>query len=217
MNPLMTWIADNLIAVLLVGLVIAAAMLLSGALTAWKTAKRLRRPPRPVVRFLLALTLFLTGAGATLFCGSGLFAVGPGMWAQRGMLGKPAPEIEFALVEDDSPASLADYRGQVVLVNVWATWCPPCLKEMADLDRLQLTWGEEGLLVLHVSDEDRETLLGWLEQQPASTVHAYVQPIPLPESGRPTTYIVDRQGLLQRVLIGQRSYEQFETEIRRHL
>ncbi len=68
-----------------------------------------------------------------------------------------------------------------------------------------------------MSDEDRETLLGWLEQQPASTVHAYAQPIPLPESGRPTTYIVDRQGFLQRVLVGPRSYEQFETEIRRHL
>ena len=88
---------------------------------------------------------------------------------------------------------------------------------MADLDRLQDTYANDGLVVLHLSDEDRETLLTWLETQPSSTLHAYAQPIPLPESGRPTTYVVDREGVLQRVLLGQRSYEQFETEIKRIL
>ena len=217
MNLFMTWFAENLGTILVGGLLIATVMLLVGALATWRTAKRLRHPPRPLLRFCLSLVLLLAGAGALAVLGSGLVELGPGMWAQRGMLGEPAPVLEFALVESDRPGSLADFRGQVVLVNMWATWCPPCRAEMADLDRLQRAHAEEGLVILHLSDEDRDTLLAWIEDQPASTLHAYAQPIPWPETGRPTTYVVDREGTLQRVLLGQRSYEQFETEIQRFL
>jgi cytochrome c biogenesis protein CcmG/thiol:disulfide interchange protein DsbE len=217
MSPFMTWFADNLGTILVGGFLVATVALLWGALATWRTAKRLRTPPRPFVRFFLSLILVLGSAGAFVFLGIGLREMGPGMWAQRGMLGEPAPVLEFALVESDLPSSLADYRGQVVLVNIWATWCPPCIAEMADLDRLQAAYAEEGLVILHVSDEDRETLLAWSEDQPTETVHAYVQPIPWPETGRPTTYVVDREGMLQRVLLGQRSYEEFETEVRRFL
>jgi len=217
MNPLVTWISDHLGVLLIGGLVVAVAMLLLGIRAAWRTARKLRGPQRSIVRFALSLVLLLAGLGAGLFCGAGLVAMGPGMWAQREMLDNSLQDFEFALVENDSPGHLADFRGQVVLLNVWATWCPPCREEMEDLDRLHRTWAEEGLVVLFLSDENRETLLGWIETEPSAAVHAYSQPIPLPESGRPTTYIVDREGVLRRVLIGQRSYEQFEAEIRRHL
>lgn len=217
MNPLMTWFADNLGAVLVGGLLIATVMLLLGALVTWRTARSLRTPSRPFVRFFLSLILLIASAGGVVLFASGLVEMGPGVWAQRRMLGHPLPELEFALVESDLPGSLADFRGQVVLVNVWATWCPPCIREMADLERLQSAYAEEGLVILHLSDEDRETLVAWLEERPVSTVHAYVQPLPWPESGRPTTYVVDREGTLRRVLLGQRSYEQFETEIQRYL
>lgn len=217
MNPFMTWYADH-IGAILVGVVLTASVtFLLGVLATWRTAKGLRTPPRAVVRFSLSLLLLLASAGALVLFGSALAQMGPGLWAHREMLGAPAPELAFALVETDRPGRLADLRGQVVLVNVWATWCPPCRNEMAALDRLQDAYGEDGLVVLHLSDEDRETLLAWLEERPASTMHAYAQPLPWPESGRPTTYVVDREGTLQRVLIGQRSYEQFETEIRRFL
>ncbi|HEY8014436.1 MAG TPA: TlpA disulfide reductase family protein, partial [Dongiaceae bacterium] len=46
---------------------------------------------------------------------------------------------------------LADFRGKVVLLNVWATWCAPCRAEMPSLDRLQATMGGEGLVILPVS------------------------------------------------------------------
>jgi thiol-disulfide isomerase/thioredoxin len=209
----MTWFSDNLGIILVGGFLVAAVAVFFGALATWRTAKRLRTPPRPWVRFILSLMLLLGSAGALAVLGSGLSKLGPGMWAQRGMLGEPAPVLEFAWVESDRPGSLADFRGQVVLVNMWATWCPPCRAEMADLDRLQRAHAAEGLVILHLSDEDRDTLLAWLDDQPASTVHAYAQPIPWPETGRPTTYVVDREGTLQQVLLGQRSYEQFETEV----
>ncbi len=217
MNAFMTWVADNLGTVLVGGLLVATVMLLLGARATWRSAKRLRTPPRAYVPFLLSVILLAAGGGGIALFSSGLIEIGPDIWAQRGMLGEPAPELGFAFVESDQRGRLADFRGQVVLVNVWATWCPPCIAEMADLDRLQSTYADLGLVVLHVSDEDRDKLLTWLEERPASTLHAYVQPLPWPEPGRPTSYVVDREGTVQQVLLGQRSYEQFEVEIRPHL
>ena len=217
MNPFMTWLADHLGVILVGGLLVATVMFLAGVLATWRTAKNLRTPSRSVIRFLLSLMLLVAGAGAIAFLATGLVELGPGMWVQRDMLGKPAPSLEYALVESDRRGRLADFRGRVVLVNVWATWCPPCLHEMADLDRLQRSYADQGLVVLHLSDEDRETLLAWLQDRQVSTVHAYAQPIPWPETGRPTTYVVDRDGTVQRVLLGQRSYDQFEAEILRVL
>ncbi len=214
MSPFMTWFSDHLGIILVIGFLAAGVGLVWGALSSWRMATRLRTSPRPWARFVLSLILSLGCAGGLVFLGAGLSAIGPGMWSQRGMLGEPAPALEFSLVESDLPGSLADYRGKVVLVNVWATWCPPCRAEMADLDRLQGMYASKDLVVLHLSDEDRETLLEWLEKEPASTVHAYAQPISWPETGRPTSYIVDRDGVVRRILLGQRSYEQFEAEIR---
>ena len=51
------------------------------------------------------------------------------------VLGKPAPVFTFPLLGGGT-ANLTDYRGKVVLVNVWATWCPPCIDEMPDLESL---------------------------------------------------------------------------------
>ncbi len=55
---------------------------------------------------------------------------------------------------DGSNVSLSDYKGKVVLVNFWATWCAPCLKEMPKLNELQAELGEQGLQVISVSADD---------------------------------------------------------------
>lgn len=217
MNPLMTWIAENLELVLAGGLALGAVALLTGAVGAWRAARHLRRRPRPLGRLAFSLLLLVAGGFACLFFGTGLAQVGPGLRAQRAMLGKPAPELAFRLVETDGPGRLADHRGQVVLLNVWATWCPPCIAEMPALDRLQADYRDRGLVVLHLSDEDRSTLVDWLGRHEARTLHAYAQPLPWPESGRPTSFVVDRDGVVRRVLIGARSYEQFVREIEPHL
>src|SRR5262249_33557433 len=63
---------------------------------------------------------------------------------------KPLPELVFSDA-DDKPLSLADYKGKVLLVNFWATWCAPCVKEMPSLDRLQAVMGKDKLVVLPLS------------------------------------------------------------------
>src|SRR5438445_12606230 len=64
---------------------------------------------------------------------------------------QPAPETRFTDA-DGKPFSLADFRGKPVVINLWATWCRPCLKEMPSLDRLQTALGDK-LVVAAVSQD----------------------------------------------------------------
>jgi len=65
-------------------------------------------------------------------------------------VGKVAPE--FALVDlDEKPVRLSDYRGKVVFLNFWATWCKPCREEMPSMEVLHKNFAKDGLVVLAVS------------------------------------------------------------------
>jgi thiol-disulfide isomerase/thioredoxin len=112
---------------------------------------------------------------------------------------RPAPEIGFADSAGKS-LSLADFRGRIVLVNLWATWCEPCIREMPSLDRLRAALPDRDLAIVVVS-QDRGgdkvvapffTKLGLkLETylDPKSTVgHAFEV------RGLPTTILIDREG-----------------------
>jgi thiol-disulfide isomerase/thioredoxin len=63
---------------------------------------------------------------------------------------KPLPDLAFNDA-DDKPLKLADYKGKIVLLNFWATWCAPCVKEMPSLDRLQGELGKDKFVVLPLS------------------------------------------------------------------
>jgi len=65
---------------------------------------------------------------------------------------RPAPQTPF-LAGNGTEVKLGDFTGRVLLVNFWATWCAPCVRELPSLDRLQAELGEEGLLVLAVSQD----------------------------------------------------------------
>jgi thiol-disulfide isomerase/thioredoxin len=64
---------------------------------------------------------------------------------------QPAPEVSFTDA-DGNPATFADFKGKPVLVNLWATWCEPCLREMPSLDRLQAKYSDK-LSVLAISED----------------------------------------------------------------
>jgi len=65
--------------------------------------------------------------------------------------GKALPDDIVFLDPDDKPLRLSDYRGKVVLLNFWATWCAPCVKEMPSLDKLQGAMGKDKFVVLPLS------------------------------------------------------------------
>jgi thiol-disulfide isomerase/thioredoxin len=63
---------------------------------------------------------------------------------------KPLPDLAFTDAED-KPIKLADYKGKTVLLNFWATWCAPCVKEMPSLDKLQAEMGKDKFVILPLS------------------------------------------------------------------
>src|SRR6202008_437667 len=69
--------------------------------------------------------------------------------------GRPAAPDLTVLTLDEAPSSLAPFKGKLVLLNLWATWCAPCVKEMPALDRLQAQLGGEGLAILPPSSHRR--------------------------------------------------------------
>jgi len=137
---------------------------------------------------------------------------------------KIAPEFEFKLVANESARSLADYRGKVVVLNLWATWCPPCREEMPMLERLQQRYGKDGLVVIAVSDEPNEQQAKFTEFARMPFVKGRIDPGSRvaglyiePDVARPVTHIIDRNGFLRETLIAGQSYESFEHSIKPYL
>ena len=143
---------------------------------------------------------------------------------QQTAMNERANNFSFQLVDDEFPRMLSAYRGDVVLLNFWATWCQPCVTELPELDRLQEDYRTRGLTVITVSDEPRDVLLRYADLLPKSTVSGFltIDDLPQPyraalERGRPVSYIIDREGYLRRDLIGAGRYTLFEQMIKPYL
>lgn len=93
-----------------------------------------------------------------------LIACGPS--GDGGAAGPPAPDFELSRVGGGT-VSLADLRGQLVLLDFWATWCVPCVKAIPELNALHLAQKERGFQVLGVAVDDLEEpeLAAWLEEK----------------------------------------------------
>ncbi len=109
---------------------------------------------------------------------------------------------------------LRELKGKVVLVNFWATWCPPCRKEMPDLDALEKEFGPQGFVVLGITDEKPEVVNGFLAKQ------SYTYPILFDPDrkantefgieGIPKSFVYDRDGHLVSQSIDMRTMGQFK-------
>ena len=128
-------------------------------------------------------------------------------------IGNPAPD--FTVKDADRKVSLADLRGKVVVLNFWATWCPPCVDEMPSLVQMQRRMKAKGVAVLAVSvDADGDAYHRFLKD------HA-VDLLTVRDADQktnnlygtfkfPETYIVDRSGVLRRKFIGPVDWSQPE-------
>ena len=111
-----------------------------------------------------------------------------------------AEKVDFTLEDlDGNPVSLSDFRGKWVIVNYWATWCPPCLEEIPDLVGLYED-NRDTIVVLGVDDEEvnREYLQEFVESHMMSYPVMQMDPRPMtelgPVLGLPTTYIISPEG-----------------------
>ena len=137
-------------------------------------------------------------------------------------LGAPAPDFAFVELLSEEETRLSDYRGKVILLNWWATWCAPCLEELPALNGLQDRYADEGLVVLTISDESRATLVDFNNELPLRTVAGYVQgehlknlsdPFRRTLQIRPTTYAIDRDGVIRDFVLGAQDAPAFERMI----
>ncbi len=120
-------------------------------------------------------------------------------------IGNPAKE--FSVQDSDRKVSLDQFRGQIVVLNFWATWCPPCLEELPSLMTMQDRMRGRGIVVVGVSiDVDQDAYHRFLKQQGINflTVRDPEQKVAglYGTAGWPETYIIDRQGVLRRKFVG---------------
>jgi thiol-disulfide isomerase/thioredoxin len=125
----------------------------------------------------------------------------------------PQPAPEFVLDDVDGVAHrLADYRGRPLIVNFWATWCPPCREEMPSLERARAALSSDGIEVLAINvGEDAETVFRFTADYPvtfpllldidSAVIGAW------PVRGLPTTFVLDPAGRIAYRAIGGRAWD----------
>ena len=146
----------------------------------------------------------------------------------------PAPRAELLNPKNVEPISaeefrqlIAHYRGQAILVNFWATWCAPCVKEIPEIVKLREKYKERGLRVIAVSMDEPEELetgvrpfvtrrfpnfISYLCRESDHDKFASVVD-PAWNEIMPTNFLIDREGKLKATLAGGKTYEEFEAAI----
>jgi len=128
--------------------------------------------------------------------------------------------LRFHDTRSGSERSLEEFKGRVVLLNVWATWCPPCRREMPDLQRIDSAFASSGATVVALSDEDPETVKAFVEgygYRFASGTFTAMPPSVASIGTRPVTILIDRNGGVSDMVVGARGYDFFKSWVERAL
>ncbi len=157
--------------------------------------------------------LWLTPLGVII-----LVLVYGGLTRQPADSGSPAPRVGHPLADftlpdlQGKPVHLAALRGKVVLLNIWATWCPPCIEEMPSLQRLYDRLHAHGLEILAISIDP----LGARVVGPFMQSYGWTFPVVLDPQGQverlyrtrgvPESFLVDTQGRLVEKVVGPRDW-----------
>jgi thiol-disulfide isomerase/thioredoxin len=163
-------------------------------------------PTRPITPYLLL------GVGLLLILVSALFilrdiSLQSDFSTVPAEVNYPAPELTLANLQGET-VSLAEYRGQVVLVNLWATWCAPCKEEMPTLQAFHDKYADRGFTILAINDGDptpdveqfveefQLTFPIWLDPTYIATEQAFKT------RNLPSSYVIDRGGTVRLMWVG---------------
>ena len=174
--------------------------------------------PLPAVFAIRRRLIILTGLGALLYAIAGcsntpgdLHPLARGAMAKLAVTDHPAPAPDTVFADAaGKPHTLADFKGRIAVVNVWAIWCAPCKAEIPSLARLQAAYAGKPLVVAAISvgkGDDEPAGRGFIDRNPPLAF--YTEPTytlayafkPMME-GMPTTFIYDRHGVERARLSG---------------
>ncbi len=168
-------------------------------------ATRLSR--RSLIGFALALIL---GAALAMVLTQGSSLLEQGV---------DAPPFELTSVQDDEPLSLESLRGKLVLLDFWSTSCPPCLRQMRDLEVIHQRMSDQDVVVLGINTEGASPafLRRFIEEQSVGypvLMDRGVVSDRYRVTTLPTLYLIDREGKIRWSHVGYTSHEDLEQRIR---
>ena len=163
-------------------------------------------------KYRVAIIVILLAAGLVTLC---RLDDNPGdsgpVDRQMAVVGKPLPDFSFPDLSGGK-VGLSDHRGKVVLVHVWATWCPPCVAEMPSMEALYQKLPKDSFEILAVSidAQGRDAVAPFIERN-RLTFPALLDPdgaisLPYGITGVPESFIADKDGMLVRKIIGPISW-----------
>lgn len=133
---------------------------------------------------------------------------GEGNEAALAMLGKPAPDFTLKDLAGKD-VKFADLKGNVLVLDFWATWCPPCVEAMPSLDRLAGEMKDRGVKVLAIdADEEKELVQGFINSRNLNNLTVLLDPERkvanqfMAADILPTTMVVGKDGVVRKVIIG---------------
>jgi peroxiredoxin len=154
--------------------------------------------------FLMVLAMVATGAAGDQDAFRALSLIKPS---------RPQAAKDFAVASPGGgTVRLTDYRGKVVFLNFWATWCPPCLEEMPAIERLYRKYRDRGLVVLAVSvDHDTAVVQPFVKRYKFSFPIGQDPQMALAERygvrALPSSFFIDRRGQVAALAIGPREWD----------
>ncbi len=135
--------------------------------------------------------------------------------------------VDFSWDENGKEIKLSDYKGKVILLNFWATWCPPCRKELPDLSQISTEMKDKEFKMIGVSiDDNQEVLNNFLKTnklsytilyEPSELVAKYMTAAGQNQNVVPQTYIIDKNGKVVEAILGSKSKADFINIINKYL
>lgn len=164
----------------------------------------------------LVLVVVIVLVGASVYLVSSSSSRPPSEWVKSVTVGDLAPDFQLEDTKGNK-VSLSDLRGKVVLVNFWATWCPPCIEEMPSMERLNEVIAGDDFVLLAINTEKngRSIVPAFLEKTP------YTFPILYDDQGVvqkrygvfkfPESFIINKDGTVAEKIIGPLDWSSLET------
>jgi len=130
---------------------------------------------------------------------------------------EPAPDFTLPSFPNDAPITLSDFKGRVVYLDFWATWCPPCRKSFPWMDEMHERYHDDGLTIIAVSvDKKRAIIERFIKKTEPAFIIAHDPTGKIAKTyklrGMPSTYLINRKGELVMTHLGFRNSDKANLE-----